>query len=45
VASIRPAFAQQTVLREYALGVQRIPLDGGRIYGWQMSDAVTFDAS
>ncbi len=37
-----PVMAQQHFLREYPLGVHRIPLDGGRIYGWKISDAVTF---
>jgi hypothetical protein len=34
--------ADQPFLREYALGVQRIPLDGGKIYGWKLNDKVTF---
>ena len=34
--------AHKTFLREYAWGVQRFPLEGGKIYGWQISDAVTF---
>lgn len=34
--------ANQPFLREYALGVQRIPMDGGRIYGWKLNDSVTF---
>ena len=34
--------ANQPFLREYALGVQRIPMDGGRIYGWKLNDKVTF---
>jgi hypothetical protein len=34
--------ADQPFLREYALGVQRIPLDGGKIYGWKLNDRVTF---
>ena len=37
-----PVIAQQQFLREYPLGVHQIPLDGGRIYGWKISDAVTF---
>jgi len=27
---------------EYALGVRRLPLDGGKIYGWQLNDRVMF---
>lgn len=34
--------AQQPFLREYAMGVQRLPMDGGKIYGWKMNDTVTF---
>ena len=34
--------ADQPFLREYALGVQRIPMDGGKIYGWKLNDNVTF---
>jgi hypothetical protein len=33
--------ANQPFLREYALGVQRIPMDGGKIYGWKLNDKVT----
>jgi hypothetical protein len=29
-------------LTEYALGVQRFPLDGGKIYGWEINDRLTF---
>jgi hypothetical protein len=29
-------------IREYAWGVQRLPMDGGKIYGWKLNDAVTF---
>ena len=29
-------------LREYALGVQRLPMDGGKMYGWKINDRVTF---
>ena len=34
--------ANQPFLREYALGVQRIPMDGGKMYGWKLNDNVTF---
>ena len=34
--------ADQPCLREYALGVQRLPMDGGKIYGWKLNDKVTF---
>lgn len=27
---------------EYALGVRKLPVDGGRIYGWQVNDRITF---
>jgi hypothetical protein len=36
------AFIDQTFLREYAMGVQRLPMEGGRIYGWKSNDTVTF---
>ncbi len=36
------AIVDEPFIREYALGVQRLPLDGGRIYGWEMNDRVTF---
>jgi hypothetical protein len=42
VAANLPVIEQQQFLREYPLGVHRIPLDGGRIYGWKISDTVTF---
>lgn len=29
-------------IREYAWGVQRLPMDGGKIYGWKLNDKVTF---
>ena len=34
--------ANEPFLREYALGVQRIPMDGGKMYGWKLNDKVTF---
>jgi hypothetical protein len=34
--------ADPPFLREYALGVQRIPMEGGKIYGWKLNDKVTF---
>jgi hypothetical protein len=34
--------AEQPFLREYALGVQRLPMDGGKIYGWKLNDTITF---
>jgi hypothetical protein len=34
--------AQEAFLKEYALGVHRIPMDGGKIYGWKLNDRVTF---
>jgi len=34
--------ADQPFLREYGLGVQRIPMDGGKIYGWKLNEKVTF---
>ncbi len=27
---------------EYVWGVQRLPMDGGRIYGWRVNDRLTF---
>ena len=29
-------------ITEYAWGVQRLPMDGGKIYGWKLNDTVTF---
>ena len=29
-------------IKEYAWGVQRLPMDGGKIYGWKLNDTVTF---
>ncbi|HTK98205.1 MAG TPA: hypothetical protein VL379_09285, partial [Pseudomonadales bacterium] len=37
-----PAIGRQQFLREYGLGVQRLPMDGGKIYGWKLNDRVTF---
>jgi hypothetical protein len=36
------AMAEQAFLKEYAMGVHRIPMDGGKIYGWKLNDRVTF---
>jgi hypothetical protein len=36
------ALIHQTFLREYVIGVQRLPMQGGRIYGWSLNDTVTF---
>jgi hypothetical protein len=33
---------EQPFLREYGMGVQRLPMDGGKIYGWKLNDSVTF---
>lgn len=35
-------FTEQPFLREYGMGVQRLPMDGGKIYGWKLNDSVTF---
>jgi hypothetical protein len=35
-------FSEQQFLVEYAMGVQRLPMDGGKIYGWKISNHVTF---
>jgi hypothetical protein len=35
-------FVEQPFVKEYAWGVQRLPLDGGRLYGWEMNDALSF---
>jgi len=32
----------QRFLEEYAMGVRRLPMDGGKIYGWQANDSVSF---
>jgi len=37
-----PTLAEQDFLKEYAMGVHRIPMDGGKIYGWKLNDRVTF---
>jgi hypothetical protein len=29
-------------MREYAMGMHRIPMDGGKIYGWKLGERVTF---
>ncbi len=34
--------AEQPFLREYGMGVLRMPMDGGKIYGWKLNDTVTF---
>ena len=34
--------AEQPFLREYGMGVLRVPMDGGKIYGWKLNDSVTF---
>lgn len=36
------AVTDQSFIIEYAWGVQRLPMDGGKIYGWKLSDDVTF---
>jgi len=33
---------QGAFLKEYAMGVHRIPMDGGKIYGWKLNNRVTF---
>jgi len=38
----RRALVRDPFIPEYALGVQQLPVDGGRIYGWQLNDRVTF---
>ena len=37
-----PTIEHQEFLTEYGMGVQRLPMDGGRIYGWKINDSVTF---
>ena len=34
--------AEQPFLREYGMGVLRMPMDGGKIYGWKLNETVTF---
>jgi hypothetical protein len=29
-------------LKEYAWGVRRLPMDGGKMYGWKLNDRLTF---
>lgn len=42
-AAVAPnEFGDQEFLVEYAMGVQRLPIDGGKIYGWKVSNKVTF---
>ena len=36
------ALVDQRFLEEYAMGVQRLPMDGGKIYGWQANESVSF---
>ena len=40
--SAQASLDRQQFLREYGLGVQRLPMDGGKIYGWRINDRVTF---
>ena len=35
-------FVDEPFITEYVFGIQRIPMDGGKIYGWEMNDRVTF---
>ena len=37
-----PTIEHEEFLTEYGMGVQRLPMDGGRIYGWKLNDSVTF---
>ena len=37
-----PTIEHQEFLTEYAMGVQRLPMDGGKIYGWKINDWTTF---
>ena len=39
---LRRPLVRDPLIPEYALGVQQLPVDGGRIYGWQLNDRVTF---
>ena len=41
-AAAATEFGEQQFLMEYAIGIQRLPMDGGKIYGWKISDKVTF---
>lgn len=42
-AAVAPSkFSEQQFLMEYAMGVQRLPMDGGKIYGWKIGNHVTF---
>jgi hypothetical protein len=36
------ALVDEPFITEYAWGVQELPMDGGKIYGWEMNDRVTF---
>jgi hypothetical protein len=36
------ALNDQPFITEYAWGVQRLPMDGGKIYGWKLNDGITF---
>ena len=40
--TVRRGLVRDPFIPEYALGVQQLPVDGGRIYGWQVNDRVTF---
>ncbi len=36
------SLAEAPWLTEYAWGVERLPMDGGKMYGWKLNDRVSF---
>ena len=41
-AGARFQVVDEPFITEYGMGVQRLPLDGGKIYGWELNHGVTF---
>lgn len=41
-ATGRGPLVDEPFITEYGMGVQRLPLDGGKIYGWEMNRNITF---
>ena len=41
-ATGRGPLVDEPFITEYGMGVQRLPMDGGKIYGWEMNHTITF---
>ena len=41
-ATGRSPLVGEPFITEYGMGVQRLPMDGGKIYGWQLNRNITF---